>query len=157
VRVWNEGNRWGDVSIGVLLAEVIDDAALTTEPVLSNDSLGRSWLDGDAIRIGGSLDPAEEGTLAFEVSVRPDGERQDSSLLAALRNKRIDPAPGCSAVRTDCVLLAAAAEPVPSGSPSPEPPPHAVLDSLECARARADDRWAAASRRSPRSVGTDGR
>jgi hypothetical protein len=102
----NVGGAAGDVNEIDDLTQVIDDADVTSEP--ASDDLVASRV-GDVISITGSLDPGEQATVTYQMTVRPDGERGDdlaaNYLLAPGEEPPDDPVCQPSDIeRPDCTL-----------------------------------------------------
>ncbi|PFG30359.1 putative repeat protein (TIGR01451 family)/fimbrial isopeptide formation D2 family protein [Paramicrobacterium agarici] len=73
----NDGQAAGPVDSTDDLSGVLDDAELTGDPVSSSSAV-QAILDGDALRVTGSIEPGETVTVTYVVTIGPDGERGDN-------------------------------------------------------------------------------
>ena len=91
-----------------VLGGVLDDADVTGQPVASGGSLSVGAVADGRFRVTGELDPGEDATVAYQVTVRPDGQRGDDRLENFLVPAGEDPPAGrCVPVdpeRPDCTV-----------------------------------------------------
>ncbi|RUR03428.1 DUF11 domain-containing protein [Labedella endophytica] len=73
----NVGQAAGDVSYTDFLADVLDDAALTGQPVSSDPGVS-VIVDGETIAVSGTIEAGATVTVTYQVTVKPDGERGDN-------------------------------------------------------------------------------
>ncbi|MDF2558976.1 MAG: hypothetical protein K0R99_422 [Microbacterium sp.] len=79
------------------LTAVLDDAAVTSEPVSSEDVLAVSGIVDGRFGITGTLEPGEVVTVTYQATVNADGQRGDDRLS----NYLVDPD---AAPPTECVV-----------------------------------------------------
>lgn len=74
----NEGQAAGPVDSTDDLSDVLDDAEVTSEPVVEGDGVTAQLdLEAQEIRVTGDLAPGATATVTYQVTVLPDGERGD--------------------------------------------------------------------------------
>lgn len=76
----NAGEAPVDVDRVDDLSQVLDDADVTSEPVASDAALAASAIADGRFVITGSLEPGQEVTVTYSVTVKPTGDRGDDRL-----------------------------------------------------------------------------
>jgi uncharacterized repeat protein (TIGR01451 family) len=76
----NVGTGPSAVDYTDLLSGVLDDAAVTAQPVSSDGSLTTSAVTNGAFTVKGTLAPGATVTVTYAVTVNPDGSRGDNQL-----------------------------------------------------------------------------
>lgn len=102
----NSGTATGAVDYVDDLTGVLDDAVFGGDPVSTIDTL-TAEVDGDSIRILGSLAAGNSATVTYTVTVRPDADRGDSTLENVLASAGVD-SPSCDAEGVSCTSHPAA-------------------------------------------------
>ncbi|HIY66847.1 MAG TPA: DUF11 domain-containing protein, partial [Candidatus Agrococcus pullicola] len=97
----NSGETAGDVDFTDDLTGVLDDAALTGSPVSSDPALVPTSGEDGVIRVTGSLEAGQTVTVAYTVTVNPDGERGDNQLGNVVA-KTDNPDPRCEDAGVSC-------------------------------------------------------
>lgn len=92
----NDGQAAGPVDSTDNLAGVLDDAAVTSEPVSSVPAV-TAVRTGDQIRTTGQIQPGQTVTVTYQVTINPDGERGNN----VARNVLTPDVPPCL-VAADC-------------------------------------------------------
>lgn len=78
ITVTNTGAAAGPVDREDVLADVLDDAELTTAPQSDNPSVTVSEVQNERFHIGGELAAGGKATVIYEVTVKPENERGDN-------------------------------------------------------------------------------
>ncbi|WP_460783269.1 CshA/CshB family fibrillar adhesin-related protein [Microbacterium tumbae] len=76
----NTGNAPVEVNRDDVLTKVLDDADVTAQPVASSDALTVSAIENGRFTITGTLQPGEQATVTYTVTVKADGQRGDDRL-----------------------------------------------------------------------------
>ncbi|WP_260405841.1 DUF11 domain-containing protein [Microbacterium sp. G2-8] len=96
----NDGTATGSVDYVDDLTGVLDDAALTAGPTVSDDALGVE-RSGDAFVVEGDLQAGQTVTVVYTVTVLPDFERGDNRLGNVLADSDT-PDPECGDDGVSC-------------------------------------------------------
>ncbi|RWZ51188.1 DUF11 domain-containing protein, partial [Labedella phragmitis] len=119
----NSGNAVGAVDFTDHLADVLDDATITAQPVSSHASVTASAVTNERVVVSGTLAPAQTVTVSYTVTVAPDGQRGDDVLGNYLVRGDAVPPTQCVDGDVDCtvnpvpeIVDAKSADPA-SGSP----------------------------------------
>ncbi|MGK9221337.1 CshA/CshB family fibrillar adhesin-related protein [Microbacterium sp. SA156] len=100
----NDGTAAGGVDYVDDLSGVLDDAALVDDP---SSAVLDAVIDGDALRVSGTLEPRQVTTVAYTVEVGQDGARGDNRLANVLAPSDLEE-PSC-----DDALVSCTEHPVP--------------------------------------------
>lgn len=103
----NTGTAPVDVNREDNLVQVLDDADVTGQPVASSDALAVSGIADGKFQITGTLQPGQSETVAYTVTVKPDGSRGDDRLGNFLVNPGEEPPAECVPTddeRADCTV-----------------------------------------------------
>ncbi len=92
----NDGQEAGPVDSTDNLADVLDDATVTSEPVTSVPAI-TAVRTGDQIRTTGMIQPGQTVTVTYQVTINPDGQRGNNNA----RNVLTPDVPTCL-VAADC-------------------------------------------------------
>ncbi|WP_460783271.1 DUF7927 domain-containing protein [Microbacterium tumbae] len=76
----NTGQAPVEVNRDDVLTRVLDDADVTAQPVASSDALTVSVIENGRFTITGTLQPGEQATVTYTVTVKADGQRGDDRL-----------------------------------------------------------------------------
>ncbi|WP_210650033.1 CshA/CshB family fibrillar adhesin-related protein [Nocardioides sp. SYSU D00065] len=122
----NNGAAPGTVDRVDDLTHVLDDGAVTSQPVASDAALSVTPVAGGRFSITGELGAGQTVTVTYVVRVRPDGDRGDNVLANFLLNRTQDPplSPDCAEGSEDCTR-----NPVPEivDSKSVDPASHTTV------------------------------
>ncbi|HEY4577673.1 MAG TPA: hypothetical protein VIG67_07465, partial [Yaniella sp.] len=94
----NDGEAEAAVNYTDHLDNVLDDAALITEPAASDEALQVSAVEQDRFTITGDLAPGQEETVTYTVEVGADGDRGDNVLGNFLVETGQEPPNECEGV-----------------------------------------------------------
>ncbi|MBP6685905.1 MAG: DUF11 domain-containing protein, partial [Leucobacter sp.] len=103
----NKGTLPGEFAFDDVLAEVLDDAALTKQPVATTDGAGHvaAAVVGDLLEVRGALGSGETATVTYSVTVTEEAaDRGDDLLRNALVAEGETPADTCGADDTTCTV-----------------------------------------------------
>lgn len=102
ITVHNTGTATGPVSREDVLAGVLDDADLTSEPASDTDSVSVTDVTDGRFRMGGALAAGETALVTYEVTVRAQDDRGDSQADNFLVNPGGTPPAECAEGSTEC-------------------------------------------------------
>lgn len=94
----NEGQAEAEVNYTDHLENVLDDATLITDPVVSDEALQVSAVEQDRFTITGDLAAGQSETVTYTVEVGADGERGDNVLGNFLVETGQEPSNECDGV-----------------------------------------------------------
>ncbi|RWZ59356.1 DUF11 domain-containing protein, partial [Labedella populi] len=100
----NSGNAVGAVDFTDHLANVLDDAEVTAQPVSSHASVTASAVTDERVVVSGTLAPAQTVTVSYTVTVAPDGQRGDDVLGNYLVRGDAAPPTQCLDGDVDCTV-----------------------------------------------------
>ncbi|WP_162621906.1 CshA/CshB family fibrillar adhesin-related protein [Microbacterium suaedae] len=103
----NSGNAPVTVNRDDVLTQVLDDADVTAQPAASSDALSVTEITDGRFTITGELAAGEQATVAYEVTVNPDGQRGDDRLGNFLVPNGENPPEACVPAdpeRADCTV-----------------------------------------------------
>jgi fimbrial isopeptide formation D2 family protein/uncharacterized repeat protein (TIGR01451 family) len=124
----NTGQGPGSVSYTDFIGGVLDDATLTSGPTASNNALTVSPVTNGQFDITGTVAPASTGTVTYQVTVKPDGNRGDNQLDNFLEPTGTSPPATCQAD-----------DPLCTHNPVPEIVPTKTVDPASTATVHAGD------------------
>lgn len=99
----NTGHAPVAVNRDDVLTKVLDDAAVTSQPVASSGALTVPAIENGRLTVTGTLQPGDQVTVTYAVTVKADGQRGDDRLANFL-------VPGGAEPPENCVLARARAE-----------------------------------------------
>lgn len=76
----NRGTAAGSVDVDAVIAAVLDDATLESEPVSTDPALAVSEVADGRFNVSGTLAAGRTATITYAVQVKPDGKRGDDVL-----------------------------------------------------------------------------
>ncbi|MCE3613248.1 hypothetical protein LXJ57_25295, partial [Escherichia coli] len=86
------------------LANVLDDATITSAPVSSDSALTVTDGSDGKIAIKGTLQPGQKVTVTYKVTVKPDGQRGNNVLGNFLVDPGVTPPTTCEPGNPDCTV-----------------------------------------------------
>ena len=100
----NTGAAAGNVDRVDDLANVLDDATITSAPVSSDSALTVTDGSDGKISVKGTLQPGQTVTVSYKVTVKPDGQRGNNVLGNFLVNPGEEPPTTCEPGNPDCTV-----------------------------------------------------